>query len=204
MGRRDCEETIMFPSTHDITPEFLEPSVIFLRKLLEAGNRVLIVSKPHLECIKRLCLEFADFKEEILFRFTIGAVNTTLLKFWEPHAPAYRERLACLKHAHRKGFQTSVSIEPMLDVPNVVQLFHKLAPFVTESIWLGKMNEVKKRVQPKTVEEKEAVRRIEMNQTDDNIRDVYETLKDEPLVRWKDSIRAVIETDPVMETGVEI
>ena len=63
---------IMFPTTHDITPETLEECVTFIHKLLAPGNKILIVSKPHLECIKRICNEFSQYKEDILFRFTIG------------------------------------------------------------------------------------------------------------------------------------
>lgn len=192
MGRRDCGKTVMFPSSHDITPEHLEPCVIFLRKLLESGNRVIIFTKPHLKCINRLCAEFASFREQILFRFTIGALDDAILQLWEPNAPAFRERLACLKHTCRKDFQTSVNIEPMLDVPNVTQLFRKVAPFVTESIWLGKMNAVRHRVCPKTIEMEEAVCRIEENQTDHKIFEIYEVLKHEPLVRWQDSIKEVV------------
>jgi DNA repair photolyase len=115
--------TIMFPTTHDITPEFLEPCITVLKKLLEAGNRVLVVSKPHLACIERICKEFSQYKDRILFRFTIGAFDNDLLAFWEPGAPTFDERLACLKLAYDCGFQTNVSVEPMLDSPNVVALY---------------------------------------------------------------------------------
>ena len=140
----------MFPTSHDITPQFLEECVTVLRKLLAAGNEVLIVTKPHLECIERLCRELAAYKEKIVFRFTIGAMDDELLRFWEPGAPAFAERLAALKHAHEQGFRTSVSAEPMLDVPHAVELYETLVPFVTDTIWFGKMNDVRKRVEVKT------------------------------------------------------
>ena len=66
---------VMFPSTHDILPEFLGPCVTKIGKLLDAGNQIIIVSKPHLECIERLCSEFQP--DNILFRFSIGASTTT-------------------------------------------------------------------------------------------------------------------------------
>ena len=71
----------MFPSTHDILPEFLEQSAQVIEQLLAAGNKVLIVTKPHLECVKRLCTLPPD---HLLFRFTIGAFDDDTLKFWEP------------------------------------------------------------------------------------------------------------------------
>jgi DNA repair photolyase len=129
-------------------------------------------------------------------------MDDAILGYWEPGAPGFAERLNCLKHAYRKGFPTSVHIAPMLDVPNVVQLFRKVAPFVTESIWLGKMNHVRRRVQPKTREELEAVRQIEENQADDKVLAVYKLLKDEPLVRWLNSIRVVVDGAAAVEAGV--
>ena len=43
---------VMFPSSHDITPNNLDACLTVLKNLLVVGNRVLVVSKPHLECIK--------------------------------------------------------------------------------------------------------------------------------------------------------
>jgi DNA repair photolyase len=119
-------------------------------------------------------------------------MDDTILDFWEPGAPDFKERLACLKHAYRKGFRTSVNIEPMLDVPNVVKLFRQLTPYVNVFINIGMMERVGPNVQPKTQREKAAVRRIEENQTDDKIREIYQALKDEPLARWGRSISKVL------------
>ncbi|RKY06326.1 MAG: hypothetical protein DRP56_07630, partial [Planctomycetota bacterium] len=44
--------TVMLPSTHDITPLNLSEYLCVMRKLLDAGNNVLIVSKPHFDCIR--------------------------------------------------------------------------------------------------------------------------------------------------------
>ena len=78
---RKMDGRIMFPTTHDITPRNLNDCITVLRKLLEVGNKVLIVSKPHIECVKRMCREFQDFKENILFRFTIGSSDDEVLDF---------------------------------------------------------------------------------------------------------------------------
>ena len=92
--------TVMFPSSHDIHPEHLKESIIFLDNILSAGNKVLIVSKPSLKCIREICKNFNKFKGNILFRFTIGSSNSNILRFWEPYAPDFKERLASLKWAH--------------------------------------------------------------------------------------------------------
>jgi DNA repair photolyase len=202
--RRDYGGTVTFPTTHDITPEHLDSCVEVLRKLLEAGNKVLIVSKPHLVCIQRLCQEFAGYQKQILFRFTIGAMDDRLLEFWEPGAPRFSERLTSLKCAYKHGFFTSVSIEPMLDTPNVQALFRTLRPYVTDSIWLGKMNKAKSRVSPQTLAEKEALARIDAQQTDEKILVIYEALKGDPLARWKDSVKKVVGLPPAAEAGLDV
>ena len=74
-------------------------------------------------------------------RFTIGAMDDDVLRYWESGAPSFAERLAALKHAHGQGFRTSVSAEPMLDVPHAVELYEAVVPFVTDTIWFGKMND---------------------------------------------------------------
>jgi DNA repair photolyase len=89
--RQKMEGRVMFPTTHDITPEELGPCLTVLGKLLAAGNEVLIVSKPHLACIQAICDQFADHRSQILFRFTIGADNDDLLRYWEPGAPDFAD-----------------------------------------------------------------------------------------------------------------
>ena len=69
-----AKRAFMFPTTHDITPRNLKTCMIVLQHLLDGGNRVLIVSKPHLDCIKTICKTFADRRDMILFRFTIGGL----------------------------------------------------------------------------------------------------------------------------------
>lgn len=54
-GFRKRTGRIMFPTTHDITPDHLGECISFLGKILKPGNDVLVVSKPHLECVSALC-----------------------------------------------------------------------------------------------------------------------------------------------------
>ena len=111
---------IMCPSSHDITPVHLSQSLLFLQKIIDSGNNILIVTKPHFEVIEAICDRFKNNKKNILFRFTIGSINSSVLKFWEPDAPDYEERKKCLVYAFEKGFETSVSCEPMLDNEAVI------------------------------------------------------------------------------------
>jgi DNA repair photolyase len=194
--------TVMFPSSHDITPHNLLACLIVLRKLLEAGNRVLVVSKPHLECIQVICRAFEECKEQILFRFTIGAMDDEILSFWEPNAPSYEEREKALKHAFQKGFETSVSAEPMLDSDHVEDLVTDLMPYVTNAIWIGLMNHLK----GISVEEENvqvALQRIRDGQTEARITAIYQRLKGNPKIKWKSHIKRIVGIPLAKKAGLD-
>lgn len=201
--RHKKEGTIMFPTTHDITSSVADPCLEVLKKLLEAGNDVLIVSKPHIEVIMLLCDALAAYKEKILFRFTIGAFDDIILAYWEPNAPTFTERLACLKYAFYHGFKTSVSIEPMLDADHVVELYDMLEPFVTDSIWIGKMNNISKRVEILTSEDRKYVEHMENSQTDVQIKRLCLNFANRVKVKWKESIKEVIGIPLATMAGID-
>lgn len=183
--------TVMFPSSHDITPEHLNESITMLKNILKSGNQVLIVSKPHLECIKRICESFMDYKDRILFRFTIGSTDSTILKYWEPNAPSFEERLECLRLAINSGYQTSISSEPLLD-RNVDDLINQLSPYVTDSIWIGKPNKLLYRTKINGWGDEETITRchelLGWINDPEFIMGLYLRHKDNPLIRCKDSI----------------
>ena len=130
---------IMFPTSHDITIESLVNCLKVLNKLLVAKNNVLITTKPSVYCINEICKKFKKYINLIQFRFTITSINNDILEFWEPNAPTFEERYKSLKLAFQNGYKTSISIEPFLDL-NPYILVENLLPFVTESIWIGKIN----------------------------------------------------------------
>ncbi len=141
-GYRKRKGRIMFPTSHDITDDSLYYCIIVLTKLLKAKNEVLVTSKPNAWCIFNVINQTEEFKDQIQFRFTITSIDNELLKFWEPNAPNLEERLMALKLAYNRGFKTSISIEPFLD-KDPIPLILKVAPFVNETIWIGKMNYIK-------------------------------------------------------------
>ena len=194
---------VMVPSSHDITPGNFDACMIVIEKLLLAGNELLIVSKPHLACIRTICYSFKAYRDKIIFRFTIGACNNEILKFWEPNAPRYEERKASLRYAFQSGFETSVSVEPMLCSDGVIDLVKDLEPFTTNSIWIGKMNHLHG-IDVNSEEDFEAIQAIKDGQCDENICNIYNELKDNPLVKWKDSIKKVVGIEPPSEPGLDI
>lgn len=191
---RKREGVIMFPSSHDITPLILDSYCIVLLKLLKAGNQVLIVTKPHLECIKEICDICQDYKEQILFRFTIGSEHSRILKFWEPNAPDFWERLSCLEYAFGSGYKTSVSCEPFLDL-HTASLYQWCSQYLTDSFWVGKLNDFNQRVNIDAAnwrDNDEFVNPLKVLQFDSYIKRMYDELNGLSYIRWKDSIMEVI------------
>jgi len=178
---------VMFPSSHDIidAPEAKEACFTVIEKLLEAGNELLITTKPKLSVTRDIIKRFYTFKLQIQLRFTITSLDNQLLSFWEPNAPLFEERLRSLKYAYRKGFKTSVSIEPFLDY-NPRVLANILSPYVTESIWLGPMNYIPKNSIPN--EDKQQYIEIRKRCEIDHLKKIFEDLKDFPRIRFKDSM----------------
>jgi DNA repair photolyase len=196
----------MYPSSHDIHPENLETNMRFLNNLLISGNQVLIVSKPHYICIDAICSKFKKYRKQILFRFTIGSANSEVLNFWEPGAPDFKERLKCLKLAFEKGFETSISCEPMLD-NEIKKVIDAVLPFTTDAIWLGKANFLLRRVKMNGYKDKKTITKANQLiewQSDDNIIKLYENYKDNPKIKWKESIKKIVGLDLATERGLDI
>jgi DNA repair photolyase len=197
---------IMFPTAHDITPANLDTCIVVLKRMLAAGNEVLVVSKPYKRCVARLCAELRPYKNRIVFRFSIGSKDDAVLSYWEPGAPTYKERFASLKHAHEAGFQTSISCEPMLDA-GIDALIEAVRPYVTDSIWLGKVNRLKSILPHNCPNTPEVLRRAEAflaTQTDTAILELYNRHRKDPLIKWKDSIKAVVGISRPKDIGMDV
>ena len=184
---RKFDGRVMFPSSHDIVdiPEVKEACFTVLEKLLEANNEVLVTTKPSLSVTKDIVSRFKKFKSQIQFRFTITSKDNEILSFWEPNAPPYEERVESLIMAYKEGFKTSVSVEPYLD--NEPQLLvHEVAPYVTESIWVGPMNYIPRNNIP--TKDQPMYNDIREKIVVSNLKEIYSDLKDIPKIRFKDSM----------------
>jgi DNA repair photolyase len=185
---------IMFPTAHDITEHNLDACIDVLTRLLAAGNELLIVSKPRMICVSSLCSKLIPFRDRILFRFSIGSVDNAVLSKWEPGAPSYNERLSSLQLAFDLKYETSVSGEPMLD-GNPDALVAAVRPYVTDSIWLGKINRLRHILPincPGNQDVVQSGKALMASQSDKNIRALYNRFRQDPLIRWKDSIKSVL------------
>ena len=196
---------IMFPTAHDITDQNIDACLGVLKKMLAAGNDVLIVSKPRPSCVNRLCLELASYQHQIVFRFSIGSASNSVLSFWEPGAPTFEDRLTCLKAAYLRDFQTSVSCEPMLD-GEIGHVIDAVQPYVTDSIWLGKINRLRSILPQTCPGDAEAIIRGEKLmalQNDAAILALYHRYRKDPKIKWKDSIKKVVGLDRPDVAGLD-
>ena len=198
------EGQVMFPSSHYITPNNLEACMTVLDNLLQAGNRVLIVSKPDLYCIKAICKKFASFKEQLLFRLRSDPGMMRYCHFGSRmhHLTTNARHHWCM--LSRKGYETSVSIEPMLDSEDIDSLISDLAPLVTHSLWIGKMNHLEIFNEIKDYLFLQAVEMVKRGQTDDIIKSIYLRHKDNPLIRWKKEIKKVVGIPISERNGLDI
>jgi DNA repair photolyase len=185
--------SIMLPSSHDITPGSLDRTLQVMGKLLDNGNELLLVTKPHFSCVQQIVDTFEEKKHLIKFRFTIGSSDSKVLKLWEPGAPDFSQRLNSLQYAFEMGYSTSISCEPLLD-DQFDRLYSEVRPWVSDSIWVGKMNMAAKRVRTNTagIFSQSEVASLLATQTDEKILSLYERYHDNPMIEWKESIKKVV------------
>ena len=162
---------VMFPTCHDITPGNKEVCLIVLGRLLRAGNRVLVVTKPHLAIMPEIvnvanaaiwdageCATGQRYYDDTVGRSFSASVprssievrcsvtcDDSVRRIWEPGTPSLGERIECLKFLKASGIATSVSIEPNLQPERVHRIVNLVGPFTTGEIWVGKCNKVRER-----------------------------------------------------------
>jgi hypothetical protein len=84
----------------------------------------------------------------------------------------------------------------------------RLAPFVTDCIWLGKLNKASERLVANGFGDDEAImtamRALVESQSDARILALYERMKAEPKVKWKESIKQVVGLPSAPEAGMDV
>jgi len=188
---------VMFPTSHNIVIDepYFSACITVLKKLLESDNTVLVAVKPFLKVVKKLCKLFQDYKEAMTYRFTIGSINSKILKNLEINAPSFEERLESLKYATSNGFNTSISIEPLLD-STPFKLIKKLEPHLTPlnyerdigTIWIGLLKTQYIPITLRTGEVKEFIKYIKPRLQFEHVYHYYEKLYNHPRIKWKESI----------------
>lgn len=73
---------------------------------------------------------------------TVCFVDDSSRAYWEPNASPADDRLELLKEAHNMGIYTWVSLEPVIDPEQALEVIRKAAPYV--DMWkVGKLNHMK-------------------------------------------------------------
>ena len=189
---------VMYPTHHDITRKYINSHVKAVRGLLAAGNDLLICSKASLYCIEKIAKACADYQGRVTFMVTITTLDEAQSVFWEPNAPLPCERIAALKYLYQEGFNTSVLIEPLLQGPSSAKaIYDAVTPYVSDYIWIGTMNSVDTRVDVSTPENAKAVEAIKRYNSIDNLRFLYESMRNLPKIKFKSSITRIFERDSV-------
>jgi hypothetical protein len=106
--------------------------------------------------------------------------------------------------AHQEDFQTSVSVEPMLDSANIATLIGDLLPYVTHSLWIGTMNHLGRFGKGSDMVMQQAIKEIKRGQTDIIIKSIYHWYKDDPMIRWKKEIKKVVRIPLAQQNGLDI
>jgi hypothetical protein len=94
----------------------------------------------------------------------------------------------------------------MLD-GNIDRVVELVSPYVTDSIWLGKMNHLKTRLSLNGIKDQETMIRAEElmeTQSDDRIWGIYDRYKDNPQIKWKESIKMVVGLEIPVEKGLDV
>lgn len=200
--------TVMFPTTHDLTSGTAEAWVFKLRALIEAKNKVLIVSKAPLEIVNLIQAAALNrksphapidgWRERTELRVTLGTLSVDVARFWEPGAPTPSERLKAVEEVRAIGVTVSASMEPLLSPESAgATVAALLNAGVNGEIWIGCANKLRLRTAwcsglPGLEAE---IARLEDWQTPEAMREVYCGLKGHPQVRWKDSYQKALGID---------
>ncbi len=82
------------------------------------------------------------------FGSTLLFLNQNDADIWEPNTPKIEERIKTMENAHKKGIRTWVSLEPVIDPEQSLQLIKQCHPYVDH--WkIGKINyhpEIEKKI----------------------------------------------------------
>ncbi len=195
------DTVVMYPSSHDITPKFLDMHVRNIERILWLGYKLLIVSKPESNCIREILRSniVQYFRKRIEFRFTIGSRRDDILTFWEPNAPSYLTRILTFGKIMDESIKVSVSIEPILEI-SLESLCEHIDFFVKEkadSIWIGTARNLLSRLSlngyKNNTEVMQRAKELIAAWPPEKILELYDIYKDNPKIKWKDSIRKIIE-----------
>ena len=87
---------------------------------------------------------------------------------------------------------------------NMHPLVDRVRGYVTDSIWIGKANQLRQRTAWKLPGDHPEILRLLSWQTKEKILEIYEMFRNDWLIKWKDSYKKVIGLDRPDEAGLDI
>lgn len=78
----------------------------------------------------RAARDFDLYKKGDAFASTLTFLDEELSKEWEPNAPLPSDKIAALKKAHSMGIETWVSLEPVVDPEETINIIKETHDFV--------------------------------------------------------------------------
>ena len=92
----------------------------------------------------------------------------------------------------------------MLDSSNIDALIGELLPYVTHSIWVGKMNHLGRFGNVSDAVLRQSINDIKHGQTDAKIKEIYQRHKDNPMIKWKKEIKKIVGIPVSKQNGLDI
>ena len=164
-----------------------------------------MVSKPHLECIEKICDAFMRLSG-VKFYSDSQSVHVTM-EFYHfgnrMPRPMMNAEIVWLMLI-RQAFKTSVSVEPMLDSANIDMLIEDLMPYVSDSIWIGTMNHTGRFGKNANPVLRQAIEKIRRGQTNSIIKAIYQRHKNNPMIKWKAEIKKIVGIPLPKKSGMDM
>ena len=93
----------------------------------------------------------------------------------------------------------------MLD-NNTIELVKDLEPYITNSIWIGKANFLLRRLNMNGITDKDTIQKANellLWQSDDKIHSLYKSLCNNPKIKWKESIKKIVNLEISTIKGID-
>lgn len=90
----------------------------------------------------RAIRDFDLYSKQDNFATTLTFISDEKTKQWEPRAALFQDRLEAIKEAKKRGITTWVSLEPVLDVDEVLKIIQATQKYV-DLYKIGKANYIK-------------------------------------------------------------
>ena len=96
--------------------------------LIDNGLRVMILTKGGMRASRDF--DLLETYDRCRFGTTVVFTNQADASQWEPNAPPVADRIQAIHHAHGRGIKTWVSLEPVIDPDQALELIQELHPVV--------------------------------------------------------------------------